>query len=246
MLVDRLQPEDVSLQTPSPPDSPSSSAQSLPKTPRSGADPLIADQVQVPNGKDAKLGEITLQKEFGNRTAAAIRATDQAAEMLGQKIDAAKKPLQTIVKNFPPFAQEDKERMELLRSYTGIRKEIDQLTLPPPPSVVEARRELSLPEPLGVNPDDSQIADHVAKLDAAAQEISGLRSGLAAETGAILRDGRFAEIFSGPKGASWDLSGASLTESNAVQKSAEVGQQFAESVRQGVTAQYPQFLKGLS
>lgn len=246
MLVDRLQPEDVSLQTPSPLDSPSSTAQSLPKNPRPGADPVIADQVQVPNGKDAKLGEIALQKELRNQTAAAIRATDQAAEVLGQKIDAAKKPLQAIVKNFPPFSQEDKERMELLRSYTGIRKEIDQLTLPPPPSVVEARRELSLPEPLGLNPDDSQIADHVAKLDAAYEAISGLRSGLAAETGAILRDGRFADIFFEPKGASWDLSGAGLTESNAVQKSAEVGQQFAESVRQGVTAQYPQFLKGLS
>lgn len=246
MLVDRLQPEDVSLQTPSPSDSPSSTAQSLPRNPRPGADPVIADQVQVPNGKDAKLGEITLQKELRNHAAAAIRAADQAAEVLGQKIDAAKKPLQTIVKNFPPFSPEDKERMELLRSYTGIRKEIDQLTIPAPPSVVEARKELSLPKPLGLNPDDSQIADHVAKLDAAAEALSGLRSGLAAETGALLRDGRFADIFSQPKGGSWDDIGPGLTESSAAEKSAEVGQQFAESVGQGVTAQYPQFLKGLS
>ncbi|ACH40737.1 hypothetical protein Gbem_3745 [Citrifermentans bemidjiense Bem] len=246
MLVDRLQPEDVSLQTASPPDSPSSTAQNPSKNYKPGADPVIADQVQVPNGKDAKLGEITLQKELRNHTAAAIRATDQAAEVLGQKIDAAKKPLLTIVKNFPPFSQEDKERMELLRSYTGLRKEIDQLTIPAPPSVVEARKELPLPEPLGLNPDDSQIADHVAKLDAAAEAISGLRSGLAAETGAILRDGRFSDIFSGPKGSSGDVSGAGLTESAAAQKSAEIGQQFAESVSQGVTAQYPQFLKGLS
>ncbi|WP_328755691.1 hypothetical protein [Geomonas propionica] len=195
---------------------------------------------------DHKLAGIRLQNERQNSTAAAIRETDQAAKELGQNIDRLKRPLETIVKNFPPFAPQDKERVKLLRSYTALRKEIDQLTLPPPPPVVDVPKQVALPEPLTMNADDSQIADHVDKLDAAAQSLTALRGEIAAGTSSFVADGRFASIFSAPKGSETLALDPIASDSRAAQKSVEIGQQFAESVTQGVTQQHPQFLKGLS
>ena len=247
MLIERMHPESVPLlPTPSQPSSPSSSAQTPQNEKQRIEEPVTADQVLFSGREDARLGEIRSQKERLNSTAAAIRETDRAALVLGQKIDSLKEPLQAIVKNFPPFSAQDKERVELLRSYTALRKEIDQLTVPAPPSVVEARKQLALPDPLAMTADDSQIADHVDELDAASRALSILRSDLAADTGAILQTGRFYGIFPAPKGAQEADSRVIFTESAAAQKSAEVGRQFAQSVRQGVTVQYPQFLKGLS
>ena len=247
MLVDRLQPDSAPLPKPAQPQPPSSNAQlNQPQEKPSIEDQPIGDQVLISGQADGRLQEIRFQNERQNATATGIRDTDRAAQVLGQKIDALKAPLETIVKNFPPFSPQDKERVELLRTYNSIRKEIDQLTLPPPPAVVQARRELVLPAALPMSADDSQIADHVDKLDAAAAALDGLRGEIAADTAAFLRDGRFAGMFSAPKGAAGAQSGHLRSETAAAQKSAEVGRQFAESVRQGVAAEHPQFLKGLS
>ena len=246
MLIERMHPESVPLPTSSQPNPPSSSAQNLQNEKQVIEEPVIADQVLFSEKGDARLGEIRSQKERLNSAAAAIRDTDRAADVLGQKIDKLKEPLQAIVKNFPPFSPQDKERVELLRSYTALRKEIDQLTIPAPPSVAEARKQVVLPDPLAMTADDSQIADHVDELDATARALSTLKSDIAADTSAILQTGRFYSIFSAPKGAQEADSGVAFTESAAAQKSAEVGRQFAQSVRQGVTVQHPQFLKGLS
>jgi hypothetical protein len=131
-------------------------------------------------------------------------------------------------------------------NYSSLRKEIDQLTLPTPPEVVKARKALALPMPLPADATDSQIADHVAKLDAAGAALNGVRAGLAADTSSLLHDGRFSRIFSRQNGAETGLSEVSPTESGAGQKSVQVGRQFATVVSQGVTAASSQFLKRLS
>ena len=247
MLIDRLQPEKAPLSNPAQPQSPSSSAQlTQPQEKQWSEEQVVSDQVLLTGKADVRLDHLQLQNERQNSTAAAIRDTDRAAQALGQKIDALKAPLQTIVKNFPPFSREDRERVELLMSYTALRKEIDQLTLPTPPSVVQARKELVLPAPLPMSADDSQIADHVEKLDAAGAALAGMRSEIAADTAALLQDGRFSRIFSAPKGEELAQFGSSLTESAAAQKSLEVGRHFANSASQGVAVEHPQFLKGLS
>ncbi|WP_136514984.1 hypothetical protein [Geomonas edaphica] len=249
MLIDRLQPESVPLASaslPASPTSPSSYAQTPQTEKQKPSDPVIADQVLVSEQSDPRIGDIIRENERKNSAAAAIHKTDQAARELGQGIDKLKEPLATIVKNFPPFAPQDKERVKLLRTYNAIRKEIDQLTIPPPPAVVEARKLTELPEPLSMNADDSQIADHVDKLDAAASSLQAMRGDIAAGTASLLRDGRFADMFSAPKGSESLDFVPIVSDAGAAQKSVEVGQQFADSVTQGVTLQRPQFLKGLS
>jgi hypothetical protein len=205
-----------------------------------------SDQVQLSVQREGAFRELQLRNERSNSTADAIRQADRSLQVLSQKIDDLKVPLDTIVKNFPPFALEDQDRIKLMMKYSSLRKEIDQLTLPPPPEVVAARRAHALPAPLGAHATDSQIADHVAKLDAVGAALDGTRAGLAADTAALVHDGRFASIFSRPNGADTGLSEIPLNESAAAQKSSQVGQQFANVVRQGVTAASSQFLKGLS
>lgn len=246
MLIDRVQAEGVPPAKLPEPKLPSSNAPSPPVEKQPAELSVSADQVLFSQETAARLGEFRLRSERQNGAAAAIRDTDRAAQEAGQKLDKAKAPLQTIVKNFPPFSPEDKERMNLLRSYTALRKEIDQLTLPPPPAVIEARKLAPLPAPLPMSANDSQIADHLDKLDAAGRALGAFRGDIAADTGAFLQDGRFNDLFSAPEGAEMAGFAASYSESAASQKSAEVGQQFAESVRQGVAVQHPQFLKGLS
>jgi len=205
----------------------------------------LVDQVLLTGSHDARYQELQLKNERSNAAAAAIGKSDRSLAVLGQKIDALKAPLDTIVKNFPPFTPEDKARMALMRTYASIRKEIDQLTLPAPPEVVKARKALELPAALPKDASDSQIADHVAKLDASSAAVDGLRADLAADTSALLQDGRFSGLFSLPKGAQIARSGPSLSESDAAEKSIEVGRQFANVVSQGVTSVSSQFLKGL-
>jgi len=222
-----------------------------PAAPQPGSDAgkgsqAVGDQVQLSGGQDAKYQELRQKNELSNAAAGAIRQTDKSLEAMGQKIDALKAPLEAIVKNFPPFSPQDQARMKLLMKYSSLRKEIDQLTLPPPPDVVKARRAEALPAPLPMDANDSQIADHVAKLDATGAALSDTRAGLAADTASLLHDGRFSRIFSGPIGAETGLSEVQLNDSTAAQKSSHVGRQFATEVSQGVTANSSQFLKGLS
>ena len=207
---------------------------------------IPGDQVLLSGSRDIKYQQFQQKNEGSNAAAGAIRNTDQSLATLGQKIDALKAPLETIVKNFPPFSPQDQARMKLLMHYSSLRKEIDELILPPPPEVVAAHKAQQLPEPLPVDATDSQIADHVAKLDATGAAVNGTRDGLAADTAALLHDGRFSQIFSRPNSAQTGIPEVSLTESGAAQKSAQVGRQFATVVSQGVTADSSQFLKRLS
>ena len=203
------------------------------------------DQVLL-TGQDARYQELQQKNERSNSAAGAIRNTDLSLDALGQKIDALKAPLETIVKNFPPFSPQDQARVKLLMKYSSLRKEIDELTFPLPPDVLQARKAQALPAPLPMDANDGQIADHVAKLDATGAALNGTRAGLAAETATLLHDGRFSQIFYRSNGAQTGLSGVPLNESGAAQKSAEVGRQFANEYSQGVTSDSSQFLKRLS
>lgn len=70
--------------------------------------------------------------ESQHRVADAVRhaqaAIGQISDLLGRMEDG----LQAIVKQYPPYPAESRERMELLNSIAGLRKQIDALTFPPP------------------------------------------------------------------------------------------------------------------
>lgn len=72
-------------------------------------------------------------KETIVAAARAVRAADKAMGAIGDNLARMKESLEMIVKNYPPFPQGSDERMKLLRSYNSLRKQMDDLTIPPPP-----------------------------------------------------------------------------------------------------------------
>lgn len=203
-------------------------------------------QVLISGSVSRTFDDLQAHKERQGEVAGAIRETDSSLRLLGQKIDAMKAPLQAIVKNFPPFSQQDKARMQLLMSYTAIRKEIEHLTFPPPPDAVQPQGPPAVPAALPAGADDSQINDHLAKLDAASASLARLREALAADSLSFFRVQHRLPSAAASAAAPTALPGGSMTEQQAREKSAEVGRQFATSVEQGVAQQNSQFLKVLS
>jgi len=65
-----------------------------------------------------------------NLVADNIKVADRAMESIGNLIGGMKEDLQGIVKNFPPFPLGSPERAEFLRSFSALRKQIEQLTFP--------------------------------------------------------------------------------------------------------------------
>jgi hypothetical protein len=98
---------------------------------------------QSENGNDDSVGREGIARsttEFNRLTAlnerryavaAHIRTTDQTMEQVGVTVDAMKKDLEGIVKNYPPYPPGSEERVKRLKSYAGLRAMIDRLTVPP-------------------------------------------------------------------------------------------------------------------
>jgi hypothetical protein len=78
-----------------------------------------------------------------------IRFADSTMKRInGDIISKMKKELDTFVKQYPPYLQGSQEREKILKSYIGLRKQIEELTIPP--DYQFARRILS---------DKAQISD---------------------------------------------------------------------------------------
>lgn len=74
---------------------------------------------------------LTALHDRSNAVAATIRTMDQAMEAAGTTIDAMKRELEVVAKNYPPFPVGSEERVRRLRAYAALRTMIDKLTIPP-------------------------------------------------------------------------------------------------------------------
>lgn len=68
-----------------------------------------------------------------------VRTTNEAINSAAEQISQMSSNLEKIVKNFPPFPPDSKERQELLMSYSAIRQEIVKMSFPPPPAPIYAQ-----------------------------------------------------------------------------------------------------------
>lgn len=84
------------------------------------------DTVKAIEQMHAKLNELV--KGVRQTNEQLNRAAEQVAQMQGS--------LMSIVKNYPPYPIESMERRDLLMSYMSLRKEIENLMIPPPPQPV--------------------------------------------------------------------------------------------------------------
>jgi len=81
----------------------------------------------------SEFARINSTKEAIAVAARAIHAADEVMDAVGKNLSKMKESLETIVKNYPPFPHGSDERIKLLMSYNSLRKQIDDLTMPPPP-----------------------------------------------------------------------------------------------------------------
>lgn len=66
-----------------------------------------------------------------NFAAMSIRIADEAMGRVETYIDQMKAELGKIIKNYPPFPPGSEERVKFLRSFTALRRQIDQLSFAP-------------------------------------------------------------------------------------------------------------------
>jgi flagellin-like hook-associated protein FlgL len=65
-----------------------------------------------------------------NMVAMNIRVADTTMGTIGDYLDNMESQLDMIIKNYPPFPPGSSERADFLKGFNGLRKQIDQLTLP--------------------------------------------------------------------------------------------------------------------
>lgn len=83
-------------------------------------------------GSQVRHAEALSRLDAEHRTADLVKQTDTALQNIGQKLGEMQDILQRVIKQYPPYPPENRERMEFLNSLSGLRKQIDALTFPPP------------------------------------------------------------------------------------------------------------------
>ncbi|MSN25192.1 MAG: hypothetical protein GJV46_04910 [Geobacter sp.] len=71
-----------------------------------------------------------------NQLAKGVRETNEFLNRSVGLVDSMNSTVQSIIKNYPPFPVDSKERNERLMEYSGLRKELVSLMVPPPPPPV--------------------------------------------------------------------------------------------------------------
>ena len=74
-------------------------------------------------------------QEVLNQAAVTVREVGKTAEEAGQLLSRMEKDLTVLVKIYPPYPLDNPERIDLLNSFGGLRRQIDALTFPPPESL---------------------------------------------------------------------------------------------------------------
>jgi len=125
------------------------------------------------------MGKLSSVNEEKNLFATGIRDSDKALQELSKVAVQMKQRIETIVKNFPPFSQDSAERKKLLMSYVSLRKEIERMTFPKPPTPVyennqklwekldfsDSRKAAEVVPELDETSSDSQVRRAVESLD---------------------------------------------------------------------------------
>jgi hypothetical protein len=83
-----------------------------------------------------------------NSLAKSVRTTDGVLSTNNDTIGKMKLTLESITKTYPPYPPGSEERVKRLREYVGLRKLIDQLTLPPVDGtdVSQEKKEVAAPQ----------------------------------------------------------------------------------------------------
>lgn len=147
------------------------------------ADGKVSISVELPKNTVDTLQKMGNISDFLNSVASNLRQTYEGMTAANEIVEQMKMSLDKIIKNFPPYPLESKERMEQLMSYSSLQKQIMSLMMPPPPPpVYEKVQHLwegltiglggAIPTPsLSHNAPDSHVVAASKQLDAISGQI---------------------------------------------------------------------------
>ncbi len=108
---------------------------------------VAGDKVSI-NVQISKSSADTLQKmgnisDFLNSVATNLRQTNEGLKEASTVVAEMKSSLDKIIKNYPPYSVESKDRIDQLMSYSSLRKQIMSMEFPaPPPPLYEGVKHL--------------------------------------------------------------------------------------------------------
>ena len=81
-----------------------------------------------------------------SEAAVRLQKMDQQIDQIGKAASSLKEEIITMQRTLPPFPPGSQERVRLLKSYIGLRKLIEELTIPHEVPIIRNKEEISLPE----------------------------------------------------------------------------------------------------
>lgn len=127
-----------------------------------------------------------------NQLVKGVRETNEEINKAVEQVNVMQSSLTAIMKNFPPFPLDSKERQELLMSYTSIRQEMMRMTVPQPPPPIYEQVKHQWDTTVGQNgqmlasavpalePDssDAQVKAAAGRLEGSSQKLADLSSAI--------------------------------------------------------------------
>lgn len=93
----------------------------------------VSIKVELPKNTVETLSKMGNISDFLNTVATNIRKTNDGLSAASSIVEQMKASLDKIIKNYPPYSLESKERIEQLMSYSSLKKQIVSLMVPAPP-----------------------------------------------------------------------------------------------------------------
>ncbi|MBV5337949.1 MAG: hypothetical protein J0665_00105 [Deltaproteobacteria bacterium] len=143
----------------------------------------VSIKVELPQKTVDTLQHMGNISDFLNSVATNLRQTSEGLTAANAVAEQMKASLDKIIKNYPPYSIDSKERIDQLMQYSSLRKQIMSLMTPPPPQPVYEKVKhlwegltsgiagtIQTPE-LPVNAPDSHVAAASKQLDAISGQI---------------------------------------------------------------------------
>ena len=194
-------------------------------------------------------GQLQIINDHQNRAAVQIKQDGQQLAQAGRLLGQMKHELYQITKIYPPYPLDEPERVKFLRSFMGLRQQIDNLTIPPPnkwegqnlgvaadqaaqdiprqadQAPVRQPGSFALPV-LSDHADDAEVQAAMDKINTAQFDIAARQARLANQAIGINQQGSDAKVAEfGKASGTWDF--PPPEEAIAQKKSAEVRQEVA-------------------
>ncbi|OGP50504.1 MAG: hypothetical protein A2Y79_06320 [Deltaproteobacteria bacterium RBG_13_43_22] len=106
-----------------------------------------------------------------------LQEMDQQMDQIEKTASSVKEELNTMRRTLPPFPPGSEERVRILKGYIGLRKLIEQLTVPPEVPFIRFKEEISIPE-MSDQASDQEWEKAIQALDKTKEAIQQKRASL--------------------------------------------------------------------